>query len=132
MTNAGTNAFMWASGVESGMVNGTATPIGPTPADFIAHLRKFPGFTMTEPVPVTVDGISGSKVDILSNGVEAPGMFVIPEDAFNMGPGEKIRFIALDKDGATVILMVNSFVAADFDQFDSEVGQPMLDGLTWE
>ena len=79
-----------------------------TPADFIAHLRKFDGFTVSEPVPVTVDGVSGSQVDVLSNDVAADGMFLLPEDGFNLGPGEKTRFLVLDKDGATVILFIES------------------------
>ena len=115
MTKARANSFLWASGVASGHVSGTEVEIGPTPADFIAHLRKFDGFTVSEPVPVTVDGVSGSQVDVLSNDVAADGMFLLPEDGFNLGPGEKTRFLVLDKDGATVILFVESVQAETFD-----------------
>lgn len=131
-TRGGSNAFFWASGVESGVIDRVTTPIGPTPADFIAHLRKFAGFTVSEPVPVTIDGVSGSQVDVLTNDIAAEKMYLIPEDAFNVSPGEKLRFIVLDMDGETVILFLDSFKAPDFDAFLAEVGQPILDGLTWE
>lgn len=132
MTKARENSFLWASGVASGRVSGTAVEIGPRPADFIAHLRKFDGFTVSEPVPVTVDGVSGSQVDVLSNDVGADGMFLLPEDGFNLAPGEKTRFLVLDKDGATVILFTESFHAATFDAFMTDVAKPLLDGLTWQ
>ena len=132
MTKASANSFLWASGVVSGRVGEETVDIGPAPADFIAHLGKFDGFTVSEPVPVTVDGVSGSQVDVLSNDVEAPGMFLLPEDGFNLSPNEKTRFLVLDKDGATVILFIESFDAATFDAFMADVGQPLLDGLTWE
>ena len=132
MTKAGVEAFLWASGVVSGNVDGETVDIGPAPADFIAHLGKFDGFTVSEPVPVTLDGVSGLQVDVLSNDVQAPGMFLLPEDAFNLAPNEKARFLVLDKGGSTVILIVDAFDAATFDAFMADVGQPLLDGLTWE
>jgi hypothetical protein len=131
MTKAGANSFLWASGVVSGKVGQETVPIGPTPSDFIAHLGKFDGFTVSEPIPVTVDGVSGSQVDVLSNDVSAGGMFLLPEDAFNLSPGEKTRFLVLDKDGATIILFVESYDAATFDTFMAETGQPLLDDLAW-
>ena len=115
MTKAGANSFLWASDVVSGRVGDETVDIGPAPADFIAHLGKFDGFTVSEPVPVTVDGVSGSQVDVLSNDVQASGMFLLPEDAFNLSPGEKTRFLVIDKDGATVILFIESFAADTFD-----------------
>jgi hypothetical protein len=132
MTKAGANSFLWASGVTTGQVSDTTVEIGPTPADFIAHLRKFDGFTVSEPVPVTVDGVSGSQIDVLSNDVAAGGMFLLPEDGFNLAPGEKARFLVLDKDGATVLLFIESFKASTFDAFMTDVAQPILDDLAWQ
>jgi hypothetical protein len=131
MTKGGANSFLWASGVVSGNVGETTVAIGPTPSDFIAHLKKFEGFTVSAPIPVTVGGISGSQVDLLSNGVSAAGMFLLPEDGFNLSQGEKVRFLVLDKDGSTVILFVESLDAKTFDSFMAETGQPLLDGLAW-
>ncbi len=34
-------------------------------------------------------------------------------------------------DGATVVLIVESLKAADFDGFLADAAQPVLDGLTW-
>lgn len=132
MTKAGADSFLWASGVVSGNAPEGSVAIGPTPSDFIAHLGKFDGFTVSEPIPVTVDGVSGSQVDVLSNDTSAGGMFLLPEDGFNLAPGEKTRFLVLDKDGSTVILFVESVDAATFDAFMAETGQPLIDGLTWQ
>lgn len=132
MTKGGTDSFLWASGITVGRVGDTDSPIGPTQQDFIDHLRKFTQFEVTAtPVPVTVGGVSGLQVDVVATG-EAPGLFVFPEDAFNLSAGEKVRFIVLDKEGATVVLMVESFKEATFDAFMTGVAQPILDGLTWE
>lgn len=132
VTRGGSDAFLWASGVSSGQINGTRTPIGPEVDDFVSHLRMFDGFTVAEPVPVTIAGASGVQVDVLTNDVDAPGMYYIEEDAFNLAPGEKVRFLILDKGGKTVILILDAFKAATFDAFVAEAGDPLLAGLTWE
>lgn len=132
MTRADSDAFLWASGVTSGQVGGVEVTIGPTVDDFVAHLGRFEGWTLAEPVPVTVDGASGLQVDLTTNETGGPGMFYIAEDAFNLAPGEKVRFIALDKDGQVVILIIDAFVVDTFDGFVAEVGDPLLAGLTWE
>jgi hypothetical protein len=131
LSKANKSAILWASGVDHGIVAEKETPIGPTVDDFIAHLRKFDGFTVSEPTPVTVDGVSGKQVDVLTNTTEASRVFFLPEDAFNVAAGEKIRFIVLDKDGKTVVLMIDAFDAKDFDAFLADVAQPMLDGWKW-
>ena len=127
-------AVQWASGVTTGYkfgLSGISTPIGPKPADFIDYLKSFKAFTVSDPMPVTIDGVSGQQVDVLTNKT-APvrGIFVITHDAFNLDPGEKIRFFVLDKDGHTVILTIDSFKAADFDAF-AKVAQPVIDSITW-
>jgi hypothetical protein len=132
VTRANSDAFLWASEVISGQVDGSEVEIGPSVDDFIAHLRRFEGWTLAEPVPVTVDGAAGLQVDLTTNEVGAPGMYYIAEDAFNVAPGEKARFIVVDKDGETVVLIIDSFLEATFDAFVAEVGDPLLAGLTWD
>jgi hypothetical protein len=126
-------AVQWASGVTTGYkfgLAGIATPIGSKPADFIDYLKSFKGFTVSDPIPVTIDGVSGQQVDVLTRRTAVHGIFVIAHDAFNLDAGEKIRFFVLDKDGRTVILTIDSFKAADFDAF-AEVAQPVIDSITW-
>jgi hypothetical protein len=132
VTRAGSDAFLWASEVRSGQVDGAEVEIGPSVDDFIAHLGRFEGWTLGEPEPVTIDGATGLQVDLTTNDTGGPGMYYIAEDAFNLAPGEKVRFIAVDKDGQTVILVVDAFLAETFDAFVSEVGDPLLAGLTWD
>lgn len=133
MTKGGSDSFLWASGITAGRVDeGDDLQVGPTQQDFIDLLRKSTRLTVTPtPVLVTVGGVSGLQVDVEATG-DLPGLFFFPEDAFNLRAGEKVRFIVLDKDGATVVLMVESFKEATFDAFMTDVAQPILGGLTWE
>jgi hypothetical protein len=127
-------AVQWASGVTTGFKEGIenlGTPIGPKPADFIDYVQSFKGFTVTDPVPVTIDGVEGQQIEVSTNDTGVHGFFVITHDAFNVDAGEKIRFYVLDKDGQTVILTMDSFKEAGFDAF-ADVAQPVIDRVKWE
>jgi hypothetical protein len=122
----------WVAGIESGtMPGGEEQQIGPAPADFIAYMTNYPGFSATVPAPVTIGGTEGQQFDVLTNDVEAPGIFFIPEDSFNLAPGEKVRYFVLEIDGETVVILVDAWVADQFDSF-LEVAQPVIDSITWE
>jgi hypothetical protein len=123
--------FLWASGVTKGLSGGATVDIAPGVDGFLAHLKSFKGFTVTEPVPVTVDGVEGRQVDVTTNDVEAPGLYIIADDGFNLAPGEKARFIVLDKDGATVILIIEGFKDTEFDATVATT-QTILDSVSWE
>jgi len=127
----GDAAFLWGSGVVAGTVDGNEVAIAPGPAGFIAFLGKFKGFTLSEPVPVVADGVTGIQVDVETNDTAASGIFQIKDDVFNLDAGEKARFILIEKDGTTVILIIDAFKAAGFDAFLTKA-QPVLDSLTWE
>jgi hypothetical protein len=124
-------AIFWASGVSAGTVDGTGVAIEPGPAGFLAFLAKFEGFTLSEPGTATVDGVSGIQVDVETKETAAPQIFEIQADFFNLDAGEKARFILLDKDGTTVIFIIDAFKEAGFDAFLVKA-QPVLDSVTWE
>ena len=123
-------AIQWASGVKVGVVDGIDEAIGPTPADLIAHLRKTEGFTVGEVSPVTVGDEAGQQVDVLTNDTEVHGIIRIEEDDLNLAPGEKIRFLVIDKGGQTVILTIDAFKADQFEAFEA-VAQPVIDSIVW-
>jgi hypothetical protein len=127
----GDAAFFWASGVSAGTVDGNEVAIASGPAGFIAFLGQFKGFTLSEPGPAVVDGVTGVQVDVETNGTPAPQIFQITDDVFNLDAGEKARFILLEKDGTTVIFIIDAFKAAGFDAFLTKA-QPVLDSVTWE
>jgi hypothetical protein len=114
-------AVQWGSGVKEGSVKGVRLDIGPTPADF---------FAVSDAIPVTIGGVSGQQVDVLTNTIEAPGIFLIEEDAYNLAAGEKVRFYVLDKGGTTVVLTMDAFKAAEFDDFAVDA-QPVIDSIAW-
>jgi hypothetical protein len=124
-------AFLWASGVSAGSVADNEVAIEPGPAGFVAFLGKFKGFTLSAQGPAVVDGVTGIQVDVETKGTAAPGIFQIKEDVFNLDAGEKARFILLEKDGTTVIFIIDAFKAAGFDAFLTKA-QPVLDRVTWE
>jgi hypothetical protein len=127
----GEAAFFWASGVTTGTVAGNSAEIDPGPEGFVAFLQQFKGFTLSEPRPVQVDGVSGIQLDVETNDTDAPQLFEISQDVFNLDAGEKARFILVDKDGTTVIFIIDAFKKAGFDAFLVKA-QPVLDSVTWE
>ena len=127
----GDAAFLWASGVSAGTVADKEVTIGPGAAGFVAFLGQFKGFTVSAPAPAVVDGVTGIQVDVETNATAAPGMFQIKNDVFNLDAGEKARFVLLEKDGTTVIFIIDAFKAAGFDTFLTKA-QPVFDSVTWE
>ena len=123
----------WASGVSAGRIGEEDIDIGASVDDFIAYLQGLEaiGMTVSEPEPVTVDGVSGQQVDVQSNEAEAPGLYQIAEDVFHLVPDETARFLVLDKDGETVLLIVDSFSSDGFDDW-VETAHPVLDSIRWE
>ncbi len=127
----GDAAILWASGVKSGTADGAEVNIAAGSAGFIAFLGQIDGFTMSAPSPTLIDGVDGVQVDVETNATDATGIFSIENDMMNLAPGEKVRFILLDKDGTTMIFMVDAFQSADFETFLAKA-QPVVDSLTWE
>lgn len=127
----GEAAFVWASGVKAGLVDGAEVVIGPTIADFIAHLERYKGFELSEPTETTVGGLSATQIDVTTKETNARGIYFVKEDRMNLAPGEKARFFLIDKDGATVILLLDAYHEAGFDAFTAETGS-LLESLAWE
>lgn len=128
-----TGGIFWASGVGEGTVDGEPVEIGASVDDFVTFLQAFEalGMTVSEPTPVTVDGVRGQQVDVATNEAEAPGLYLIAEDQFNLVPGEKARFLVLDRDGETVLLIIDSYTTEGFDDWVA-TAQPVIDSITWE
>ena len=126
-----TGGFWWASGVKQGMVGDTSVKIAAGVDGFVSHLKSFKGFAVTDPVPVAVDGVKGVQVDVTTNDVVADGLYLVAEDAFNLAPDEKARFIVLDKGGVTVLIILESFKTAGFDAW-LDTTKPILDSIKWK
>jgi hypothetical protein len=125
--------IFWASQVSRGTVGGEEVEIGGSVDDFVSFLQRFEalGLTISDPTPVTVDGATGQQVDVTTNQAEAPALYLVAEDAFNLVPGEKARFMVLDKDGETVLLIIDSFTTDGFDSWVA-AAQPVLDTIVWK
>jgi hypothetical protein len=125
--------IFWASGVASGTIGGEEVEIEASVDDFVTFLQGFEaiGMTVSAPTPVTVDGVSGQQIDVAANEAEAPALYHIAEDQFNLVPGEKARFLVLDKDGETVLLIIDSFTTEGFDDWLA-TAQPVIDSISWE
>ena len=125
-------AFYWASGTARGTVAGEEVEIAGGVDGFVAFLQSLAatGMTVSEATAVVVDGAAGQQVDVESNEVDAPALFFIAEDQFNLVAGEKARFTVLDVEGETAVLIVDAFEAADFDEVAATV-QPIVDSVAW-
>ena len=128
-----TGGVYWASGVTDGTVADEPVEIGAGIDGFVLFLQSLTtmGMTVSEPVPVTIDGVEGQQIDLETNDAEARGLYFIEDDAFNLIPQEKARFLVLEKEGETVLLIVDAFVASDFDEW-VETAQPVVDSIVWE
>jgi hypothetical protein len=126
-----TGAVQWASGVTKGSRDGTQLTIGQTPADFVDFLRKQKGFTVSQPTPVTIGGVAGQSVDLLTNEIRERGIYMIAEDVANVDPGEKIRFFLVPMSDDMVIMTIDAFKAAGFDDFAAQA-QPVIDSIEWQ
>lgn len=81
--------------------------IGSTASDIVGALAARPGLSVSEPVPVTIGGLSGGQIDLeLARGwtgtcpaVEGPFVPLVHEEGFlwwGAAPGERFRIIVLD------------------------------------
>ena len=127
----GNAAFVWASGVETGMANGEEVEIGPSVDDFITHLERFDGWDLTAPIEVVLGGESAVQIDVTTNDTAAPGIYLVKADAMNLTEGEKARFLLLDLDGITVILILDAYAEADFDAFVAAT-EPLVASIAWQ
>ena len=125
--------IFWTSGVTRGTVGGAGVTIEPTAGGFVAFLQSLSatGMTVSAPTPTTVDLVEGQQIDVATNDVRASGLYFAASDTFNLGPGEKARFIVLDHAGVTVVLVLEAFAEADFDQWLETVA-PVVESISWE
>jgi hypothetical protein len=128
----GKGYLQWGSGFIGGTgPGGEAVTFGATGDDILAFLRSYKDFTVSPTVDVTIDGKTGKAVDVMTNGVMARHILEIPEDGYNLAPGEKVRFMIFEGDGSPVVLMVDIPKAKDFDA-EMAAMQPILDSIVWE
>jgi hypothetical protein len=129
---SGLGYLQWGSGFTGGMgPSGKTIAIGPTGDGVLDHFRSFKDFTVSPVEDVTIGGKTGKAVDVTTNGAGQSGILQIPEDNYNLGPGEKVRLMVFDIDGSAVALMVDIPKAKDFDA-EMAAMQPVLDTIVWQ
>jgi hypothetical protein len=122
--------FWWASDVRAAIKGESEIELEPTTDAFIEHLRSYEEFAVTDPVPVTIAGVDGVAVDVTTGSTPVRGLYLIPEDAYNLDPGSKARFHLVEHAGTTVLFIIEAYQAADFDALVTQF-QPVLDSVTW-
>jgi hypothetical protein len=105
--------------------------IGPTADAVLAYIQTFKGFAFTPVAPITIGERTGRSVDISTKGTLAEGILRIPEDEYNLAPGEKVRFMVFDVSGAAVVIMVEVPTEKDF-AAEITAMQPVLDSIVWQ
>lgn len=104
--------------------------VEPGTAGFEAFLGSISQLRPEAAAPVTVGGIEGIQVDVVANG-DAGGLYQVAKDQYNLSAGQKARFIILEVEGTTVVLVFESGSEEDFDEVEAEV-QPVLNSLAFE
>jgi hypothetical protein len=131
-SSSGKAYLQWGSGFISGTgPSGKNVAIGPTADAVLAYMQSFEGFAMTASAPVTIGELTGRSVDISTKGTLAKGFLRIPEDQYNLAPGEKVRFMVFDVSGAAVVIMVDVPTEKDFGA-EIKAMQPVLDSIIWQ
>jgi hypothetical protein len=95
------------------------------------ELKRFKDWTIQEPKPITIDGVSGVSMDVVTGPTPRRSMMLFPEDAFNTDPGERIQWIVLEKDGQVVQFLIDAFKKGNYDAVSSRI-QPVLESVAWE
>ena len=128
-----TGGIYWASGVTRGRLGDEEVEIGATPEQFIAFLQSLSlaGATISGQSELSVGDRAGQSVDVETGEEALSGLYLIAEDAFNLAPHEKARFIVFDVDGETVVFVIDAFAAADFDAWVAAAA-PVLESVEWD
>jgi hypothetical protein len=124
-------AFWWMSDATAGFVDDKPVNIGEGPDALIAYLRGFDDWTIQNPQPITIDGVSGVSLDVVTGPKPRALMLQFPEDAFNTDPNERIQWIVFEKDGHVVQFLLDAFKKGNYDAVSSRI-QPIIDSVAWE
>jgi hypothetical protein len=131
-TTSRAGSFSWVSSIEKGFPGEVA--IGPKAADFLAFITsasKLPGFTVGEPVAVTVGGMPATRIDLARTNEAEPFGFSIAEDVYFVDAGATDRFWVLEVGGALVVLIAEANLSGNFDGHAARV-QPIVDSVAWQ
>lgn len=125
-----TGGLYWGSGMKSGRQNDKEVTFDSTIEGFAAYLRDFKGWEVSDADPVTIDGATAVAIDVASRDADGSGMYFVDKDQFNLVPGEKARFLLLERDGTLVTFVIDAYKEADFDAVLARI-QPVLDSVRW-
>ncbi len=125
-----TGGLYWGSGMKSGRQNDKDVTFDSTIEGFAAYLRDFKGWKVTDADPVTIDGVTAVALDVATGDADGSGMYFVAKDQFNLVPGEKARFLLLERDGTLVTFVIDAYKEADFDAVLARI-QPVLDSVRW-
>jgi hypothetical protein len=123
-------AIDWASGIKQGTRLGKVTAIGQGASKLVEFVTAYPGFTVSAPVSATIGGVSATQIDVSTNTTTARNIFLLSQDSINYQPGEKFRMFVLETGGKTVLITIESVIAADFDT-SLAAAQPVVDSIEW-
>jgi serine/threonine-protein kinase len=99
---------------------------------WVEWFRNHPDLKTEEPVPVTVAGISGVRVDMTAE--HSTGLFQLSDDpsaVVNMTKGAQRRVIVLNVRGETVLISILASSADEFEEYLPKA-RGVLDTVEWE
>jgi len=95
-----------------------------------AMATLFPDATASEVSATAVGGAPAETFDLALGDNDPTEYLAVTTSNFRLGPGEKARFIVAKRGADTVIIVVDAFSSADFDDVVAFT-KPLLDSLVW-
>ncbi|MEO8571626.1 MAG: hypothetical protein ABI553_07970 [Chloroflexota bacterium] len=117
--------FGWGTGMKAR----DGTDIGKSIDAMLQFLAAQSGATMAAPVSVTIGGVIGRSVDITLN--NSTIFFRVGKSGASFNPGEKLRMLLLEVNGAVVFISIEVTEATTFDK-ELVAVQPILDSILWQ
>jgi hypothetical protein len=107
----------------------------PRPAnadEWVSWFQSHPNLDTSEPVPMSVGGVSGVRIDVTPTSENESGvvlLFPVEDTQFGSYVGSKDRLVIVDVEGETVVINVAA-PAGKFDEFLPKA-QKVLDTVEW-
>jgi hypothetical protein len=123
------SGIFWAVDVNEGLRDGTPEKFDSSPDGFVSHVEAITGLLVEEGDPFEIGGRTGRVIDVSTRQTDARAIYVVVEDNYNLGPGEKARFILFEGD-TLLLFVVEAFHEQDFDAVWGRA-QPILRTIRW-
>jgi len=95
-----------------------------------AMAALFEDATASDVSPTRLGGKAAESFDLALGDNDPTEYLAVDSSNFRLGPGEKARFLVARHGSDTVVIVIDAFSSADFDDV-VKLTKPLLDSLSW-